>query len=199
MKRKMGSLEYAEAINHGVFCLLKALKLERELCYTKCQRDNVPYSKRVSAMHGDEHGIIVDGNRFIFLGNGASRWVYRGPDGVVYKVSISPTRTQADPERQLFNLLDEYQVPWCPDYWPYPNGVMAMKEYSTLHAQIDLYSPRYERTFKEMLRSCSDVYRSNIGVDENGDLVLLDGGCFNTTTHHPYIAQRYAHLLAAAT
>lgn len=106
---------------------------------------------------------------FEVLGVGATRVALLGPDGVVYKASWDTDGTAHASEREVFDILDRYDVPCCPDFWPYDElRVMAMRRYRPFDGD-----PTRSHVGQVLH---GDVSAPNCGVDEDGRVVLLDGG-----------------------
>lgn len=101
------------------------------------------------------------------LGTGASRVAVLGPDGVVYKASWNPEDHQFDSEARLFQIIEDYGLAGCPDFWPYfEHRVMAMRR----------YGPCLLATIPDSVGLYGDVVPENFGLDERGRLVVIDGG-----------------------
>lgn len=130
--------------------------------------------------------FIAGGIQFDYLGSGISRIVLRGPDGIVYKVPKEcGGDLQAKKELSLFDYVSDLGVPWAPDYWPYPNGVLAMREYRKYEGKAcgcgypecaNLFRDEHLGIKEEMSLACEDVTPINVGLDDEGQPILLDGG-----------------------
>jgi len=100
-----------------------------------------------------------------------------GTDGVVYKASYTASGdAQFWEERVAFDRMADRRLPFCPDFWPYlEHQVMAMRRYRALDGHV--VPDDYRDPHDEMTRVLGgQVKAANCGVDEDGRLVILDGG-----------------------
>lgn len=140
------------------------------------------------------HGNVVvprpeNSNGYKVLGNGVSRTAILCPDGIVYKVSRGSG--QSENEARFFEILDEFEIRWRPQ-WTYYDGVMAMPKYefpwlntdtahfvdgyASFREWLDESDPDNRKRWDEMGKVVSDLHHHNVAVDSEGMLVLIDGG-----------------------
>ncbi|WP_019874173.1 hypothetical protein [Sporichthya polymorpha] len=111
-----------------------------------------------------------EGETWTFLGKGA-RVAFLGPDGVAYKAHTDDRTETFDHEVATFTRHAD--KPWCPDWWPYPTQkVMAMKPYAPLTEGTA--DPGELLALRESW--AGEESPENMGLDEDGHLVLIDGG-----------------------
>lgn len=128
------------------------------------------YRKRL-AREGNPPSTEIEGESFQWLGEGSDRMAVLGPDGVVYKAAKYDYGTAQDTkERALYDVLSEFGIPWCPDYFPY-GDVLAMRRY-----KVTTDDPHRQPWEKDMSRVASDLHAGNIGYDDDGNPYLIDAG-----------------------
>ncbi len=138
-----------------------------------------------------EHGGVA----FDVLGRGGTRLALLGPDGVVYKPVLPGHDVDFLLELAVFEWAEREGVSWCPDFWPYEEHyVMAMRRYSILgyapnqpvpdDPTVALPPPvtGYEGSavYDHMVHMVNGLAGGdaayNAGTDEDGRVVLIDGG-----------------------
>jgi len=129
-------------------------------------------------------------DRFRRINSGSYRVVFLGPDDIVYKVPHDAGCIyHAEEEAELFTMLDKYNIPWGPKFTLYENGVTAMPRYGEVeNVQTEENRARY----REIVKVSDDVGYRNLGLDENGLLVIIDGGMsYSTDDLLKRISSRY--------
>jgi hypothetical protein len=125
------------------------------------------------------------------LGSGSYRIAYRGPDGNVYKVENFDTENANWDEAEFF--AGHADANWIPQYhYDAQSNVMVMREYP--HPSGGDFVSTPEDSKKERARKRENTKRQaeidnltndgkirNLGLDENGLVVLLDGN-YNVDT-----------------
>jgi hypothetical protein len=136
--------------------------------------------------------LSFDDVNFEVIGHGCERVALLGPDGIVYKVPYYGDTYQQEAEVKFFAKLNEYGLPWCPDYWVYESeGVIAMRHYARCPRGLR------QRQAQEAIESvCPDADFVNLGQDDDGRVVLLDGGVSSERSHEDLhaLAETYSEL-----
>lgn len=150
----------------------------------------------------EAQGAEVEGMWFRYLGEGTSRIAVQGPDGVVYKVNLPegtrkdndllncPVWDQQSEELALFDSLAGH-FNWIPEYWPWRDDVLAMRYYRK-PTREEYTSARYAATLDQIATYAIDVSRANTGIDAEGDIYLIDGGCSNPNALRRFLREREA-------
>lgn len=126
---------------------------------------------------------LPDGWRY--LGGGAYRTAFRGPDGVVYKKQYVQHRNGSwytgdggnRSEAETFRFLrDEKGFIWIPDFHLFDNGIIAMQFLDDVTTIRDLDRPGNRERYDEITSVISDSGWRNLGLDDYGLLFLRDAG-----------------------
>jgi hypothetical protein len=107
---------------------------------------------------------------------GGTRDVLVGPDGLVYKVCTYSRGYQDtnEVEFETFQLARKHKKRWCPKF-AMKAGVIIMPEYR-LVTKEEQNNPTYIKKKRDINSHVRDSNWFNLGIDENGELILLDGG-----------------------
>jgi hypothetical protein len=111
-----------------------------------------------------------------YLGAGGTRDAYIGPDDLVYKVCTfsRDVRNTNDVELETFQLARKHKKPWCPKF-AMKAGVIIMPKYRHITSK-ETFDPDYIKKRREVSILVRDTGWQNFGIDETGELILLDGG-----------------------